>query len=881
MQSSEHPHSTLVALTTIASQVSATCPDMRQMARELALQLLRQHGLATLEPDRVYFHRFHAASSSSRTFNGWQHHQAPFQSLTLPQLVMNRFDPAEQEAWDLLDQFTGFYTDGPASDSFDESNEVRLLPKDVMESFWRVDISADFHERMTRFWTLHAEDYRTLAKSTFLSKVLEACAPSENKALSRRAREAAKMLTGITHWPPTLEVLREVLVPTGAARLCTFDIGGHIASDMLRLEMDDGSQLLYMPGEEQTFQLFSGQRELFAWVLARTRDEEGRARFLCHFPLASHAHSESQTGLPHLLEIMRAQWDAPQPVGLNTQDTTLHQDAFTWLRDAARQRMLDDARFALRSNADLRKQLWVGYLQAFTRVVGPMAPAAWPIALAVTGAGLAETGLDIDQAINAHTTEQRQAAVTAAILAGVNTLFNAALLYSIRVNAESGVLPEEVEPTLTEEQELTPATAAEIAEWVPKGFHSADVAERLDNLLSDDILTSVPGDSRFNGVVSEQGKHYAMVGDLTYEVRFVNEFNTWAIIDPNNPFSFTRTIPLKPGADGTWQIMARTGLHGGTPRFLLKAWGRLKPRPALPVLEPTPYDVPQALQASLRSASDGNENQAMINSNEPRYTLYRNLRDSLNADAQDFYRTLQPAVRPALPDLAPTASGKDIVRALYQQCNGLVIGESHVQRGARQFLISNMGQLKKQGVSVIYLEHFMTDFQQAELDLFNQTGSLPDALKNYVDTFDANSSPFESTPYTMKKVLYAAHAQGVRVQGIDCLASYRQAWYVEPSLTTRQEMMNYYAHRIIALDQATRGASKWVALVGNSHANTFMNVPGLAELEGVPGLRVEDIDIGQPGSVAEDPGLFDDVRGEPVFVKSDLRLQAPISRPWM
>lgn len=872
---------TLAQLATLAREVSTACPDMRQMAREVALNLLKAHGLDTLEPDRVYFHRFHGVASSPRTFNGWQHHQPPYQSQTLPQLVMARFTSDEQEASDLLDQFTGFYSTGPAGTTFDESNEIRLAPKAVMDTLWQIDLSSDFQTRMTAFWANHHDNYRLLAKSSFMSKVLEACTHSPASALAQRCREAALSLTGKAHWPPSMTDLREEIMPTGAVRLCTFDIGGHRASDILRLVRDDGSQLLYLPGEEPALRPFSDARELFAWVLAQTCDERDRARFLNHFALASQTQDGDQTGLPQLLEIMRRQWAASTPEGLNTAEISLQQDAFTWLRDAAQKRMAADANFALRSNADLRKQLWVGYLQTFNRVFGPMAPGAWPIALAATGAGLAETALDIDLAVHAPTTAQRQSAVIAAILAGLNTLFNAAILYSAGVNAEGELAAEPVEPAPVAEAELEPATAAEIAAWVPKGFAAADTDELLETLESNEILTSAPGNSRFQGVITEQRKFYAMVGDLTYQVRFISELNTWAIIDPENPFSPTSTLPLRRAPDGSWQIAERLGLRGGTPRFLLKAWGRLQPRPALPALEPTPYEVAPEHQPSLLRAANGQENYALAESPSSPYTLYRELRDALEADARAFYRSTEPVPRPELPELAANASGSNLVRALYAERNGLVIGESHVERGARQFLINHMGQLRQQGVRVIYLEHFMTDFQQAELDLFNQTGTLAPALKRYVDTFDAYSTILESTPYTMKKVLYAAHAQGVRVQGIDCLASYRQAWYVEPSLTTRQQMMNYYAHRIIALDQSTRGTSKWVALVGYSHVNSYMGVPGMADLEGVIGLRVRDIEIGQPRIIGADPGFADDLLGEQVFVKSDLLLQAPLSRPWM
>ncbi|WP_374936293.1 membrane-targeted effector domain-containing toxin [Pseudomonas putida] len=646
--------------------------------------------------------------------------------------------------------------------------------------------------------------------------------------------------------------------------------------------MEDGSQLLYIPGEDQALHLFANDRELYGWVLAQTRDRLDRARFLSHFPLASHAENDPDIGLHHLLDVMRKQWDAIDPPGLNTLATPLQQDAFTWLSDSARQRMLADAHFALRSNADLRKQRWISYLQSFGRVFGPLAVLGWPVALAATGAGLAETGLDIDQAINGHTTAERQSGFVAAILCAINTLFNASLLREAGLNVDGEMrLPETDEATALPEPEPGNATAGELLAWVPEAYAPSEPGKLLEALENNDILSSVPGDIRFQGVIMERGKHYAMVGDLTYQVRFIGELDTWAIIDPENPFSFTQTMPLRLDADGNWKIAERLRLNGGTPRFLLKAWGRLHPRPKLPALEPTPYEVPHAQATALREAANGDQDIALTYNAEPPYRLYRKLRDDLAADARQFFLNFEPRPRPQLPELPLAAPTSPFFRELYRHSEGLVVGESHVERGARQFLVSNMGQLHKAGVKVIYLEHFLTDFHQAELDLFNQTGTLPEALRQYVADLDALASQFEVTPYTLKKVLYAAHAQGVRAQAIDCLASYRQAWHEKPSSTIRQEMMNFFAHRVIAIDQASRGPSKWVALVGNSHANNFMGIAGLAEMEGAIGLRVEDIEVGQSGGIGVDPGHTFEEDGMAAWIKSDLRLQVPISRPWM
>ncbi|MFP3335154.1 hypothetical protein SB761_31130, partial [Pseudomonas sp. SIMBA_064] len=86
---------------------------------------------------------------SPRTFNGWQHLDQPYESLTLPQLVMHRFDAQAQDNADVLSYLAGFYSDGPGKDAYDERNEVRLQAKDVLDYFWSIDFATAFKTRMT------------------------------------------------------------------------------------------------------------------------------------------------------------------------------------------------------------------------------------------------------------------------------------------------------------------------------------------------------------------------------------------------------------------------------------------------------------------------------------------------------------------------------------------------------------------------------------------------------------------------------------------------------------------------------------------------------------------------------------------------------------
>lgn len=103
------------ALDTIASTLVTQCPDMWEMAREVARNLLLKHTGQTPEPDTIYWHRFAGAVSSTRSFTGWEHYGPPLESMTLPQLVMRRFNSHDQDNSDLLQQNGGFYRAGPHS----------------------------------------------------------------------------------------------------------------------------------------------------------------------------------------------------------------------------------------------------------------------------------------------------------------------------------------------------------------------------------------------------------------------------------------------------------------------------------------------------------------------------------------------------------------------------------------------------------------------------------------------------------------------------------------------------------------------------------------------------------------------------------------------
>ena len=871
-------------LTRMSKKIVANCPDMREMARDAAREILRLHYLDYLEPDAVYWHRFERTESSPRTFNGWQHLDPPIESLTLPQLVMQRFNAQDQDGPDALQVSSGFYTAGPEQQVFDETNEVRLLPQEVLKLLWSVDFKTRFKQKSERFWRDCADDFRTLAKANFIAKAIE---DHHSSHLTHEQLASLMAALGINLAQPVdLSLLQSRQSPGADTRIATLDIAGYEASDILRIVQPNGRQFLYIPGETTAFQVFDTDHDLQWWLMTHTNHAGNRARFMSHFPLSTHATSEYAVGLNHALDMMFANWGPYAVRVVNRSDHTITQDPFTHLRDAMKSRIQADADFALHSNSELRKQMWMGYLKAFGKTFGALAALDWPIALAAVGAGLADVGLSVDQAMHGHTTAERKSGIIGAILGSIDVLLNSAFVFQAALPEIADVA---IEPEPDQAADLTPdppsvarVPAFENPAPTPAPAYSAqaDMLAPFETNEIPDEFTPPPAEGRMRAIYqNEHGETFIDLNGGVYQVRFVSELSTWTIIDPQNPFSFYRNIPVRLDSNGTWQLMASQGLRGGGKGLSTLSGARSRVTPSINTV-PSPYDMPQDLRETLRARVESPSNKpfsgdyASLTETDPIDTFFA-VRERLMADADAFYAHLRLTERAALPTIARESSPKTALKQLYDQRSGLVIGESHSSVASKRFLIDNMALLAKQHVNTLYMEHLLTDLHQADLNIFASTGRMPVKLQSYLEDLDWGHFTDSTGTYTFENLVKTANRFNIRIRAIDCMTSYRVAGVPDAEGTARLKMMNYFAHTVIAADKAAVGSGKWIALVGNAHANTFKGIAGVAELEDVIGLRIQDVTAGETGGFELDPG--EDVTtsmGNPAGrVASDIRLR--------
>jgi len=223
------------------------------------------------------------------------------------------------------------------------------------------------------------------------------------------------------------------------------------------------------------------------------------------------------------------------------------------------------------------------------------------------------------------------------------------------------------------------------------------------------------------------------------------------------------------------------------------------------------------------------------------FNAFVELRSRLNEKASSFFADYTPPARATLPEITTSTTPESFLQQVAEsRLPGLVIGEAHAAESSKALLIQQMKKLKTAGVKTLYVEHLLTDFHQADLDIFHQTQQLPARLKAYLRSQDiGHMHPFYTGNNTYTVVIQAAGKYGIRVRALDCAASYHLKGLPDAD-TSRNRMFSYVAAQVIHADQLAQGPHKWIAFVGSAHTNYNLGVPGLAEMLGTVSLHVRD-----------------------------------------
>ncbi|HEX8595617.1 MAG TPA: DUF6543 domain-containing protein [Pseudomonas sp.] len=518
-------------------------PDMYGMAYAEARKILHKYTRRFVDPSTVYWHRFQDAASSARTFTGWKHFGTPVESLTLVELVMHRFSVSDQQATDELQVYGGFYTDGPEHDVFDERNEVAMLPGDVLRDFWALDFGAIFEASNQAFWSQHGTTFRNLIKTRYLAA---AGLQRREGSLSRRNFQlVTDAVIGKLPAVMTMDKLQAIHAPQSGVSLRTFDIGGLLSAECLRVVHVDGRQILYIPSEQRPFRTFDSEQSLYHWMqgrLARPNSREKIEKLFLRSDSARKLHGAQFQEASQRIAV--EPWNPDQPV-LNQQNVEITGDVFAYLANVAKRETMADASVLLTSNASLRKQMWIGYLDAFIHVFGAFAPLGWPIALTLIGASAVNLVLNTDQAINGRTARQRRSGMIGILSNSIFILFNLPMLAGLaraeevkRAGSLAGPLPAQgsVEPLQSGE---TPSHESIEMQELPHQPES----------LPDGATPPMQGIEQ-----TGNGESWITLNEMPYPVSYNRQLRSWEIISVNDPLIAEDAQPVRLNGSGEWEL---------------------------------------------------------------------------------------------------------------------------------------------------------------------------------------------------------------------------------------------------------------------------------------------------------------------------------------
>ncbi|MFF7062561.1 dermonecrotic toxin domain-containing protein [Pseudomonas sp. NPDC008258] len=476
------------ALMETARAYVAAWPDLYVLAQQRASSYLQAHTGQALDPDKVWWHAFDTAVSAP-TFTGWRHAGPPTQSLTFTQLLVHRFGGGFQEAPDTLALYSGFYTaDGNAAE-YDQTNEVRLDAQQVLDDFWAMDFAAQVHARTELFWAEEGRTLPLLARAGFIAAIEQGVRES---ALDEGDRTLLLNWLGLaSDHPPTLADLQAISPGTSMSLREYLRAGG---GRLLTLMAGDGRIFLYDPASAKPLQAFARRESLQHWL------------------------------------------GEQQPLG---EGQALSADLFETLAHWAKAD-LQAQQQALISNADLRKQLWRGYLGAFIQVFGSFATAAWPLSLLLLGAGGARLVLDVDAAWHSRSTDQRRAAIISAVGDALVTVFSI-------IDIGLGV------------RALTYREPPHVRLANLEGWQATDeLGEDMENLEANRILgLDTCTEGLLSGIkLSDDGATWIEMRERTVRVRYSPDLSEWLVVHDDDPYAFLPTLPVRMEESGLWQLQA-------------------------------------------------------------------------------------------------------------------------------------------------------------------------------------------------------------------------------------------------------------------------------------------------------------------------------------
>lgn len=361
------------------------------------------------------------------------------------------------------------------------------------------------------------------------------------------------------------------------------------------------------------------------------------------------------------------------------------------------------------------------------------------------------------------------------------------------------------------------------------------------------------------GISTVDGKCYIELSGKTFEVQYDAQMRIWQIIDPHNPFAFYGRQPVRLDDQGVWKTATRPGLLGG---------GLDSPTSYRPLTEAeaagesialSAYELPENMRSHMHTLINKEvfspidmEPELFEGIFQPLRRKFTDMRNRLYQDAVKFFDAPVLPPRPSLPVLMADATIETFFERMFSHSNGLVLSEAPRSVASKRLLIQNMPLLARERVEILYVEHLFTDKHLPKLAKYRQLGTRTRSgsheIKGHLENLNNRALDNQTSEYDYYHLVKVAHRHGIEVRPFSSAISYPHELHpitrAVDDATAGQKMSSFFGHQVISRDVAADPTRRWVALLDEKLATTHKQLPGIAELEGVPGVHIKDVPSG-------------------------------------
>ncbi|WP_411561988.1 dermonecrotic toxin domain-containing protein [Pseudomonas shirazensis] len=311
--------------------------------------------------------------------------------------------------------------------TYEYATHIPVAIEDLQDFVWNLDFHTRYTASLQSFWNEQLDPYGQCLKLNFIAACNKQAAEG---SLTEQAVKLAWQAAGLENGATAVQ-----------ARI--LNVYGYPATDLVCFKrMGESRVLLYIPGNASPLHEFASHGELQDWFAVQCQDPARRQALQAHFNQADTPDGLSFSGLSTALEGLGVypkvlHLDSNRP-GFTTDGTWAPRDyvnykgrtysprlegpLFATLAKRYRRRSFQDADFLIKSDSDVSKARWRGYLDSTLTYLAPLAlavPELWPL-FAI--GGVAQFGLGLDQAINGESLQEQAEGVSAAEFGLLNAL---------------------------------------------------------------------------------------------------------------------------------------------------------------------------------------------------------------------------------------------------------------------------------------------------------------------------------------------------------------------------------------------------------------------------------------------------------------------------